>query len=276
VVTRYIYDAAGNLLAETDGSNNITRYYIYGLGLLAMVSPSDQSYCYHYNATGSTVAVTNESRDIVNKYAYDPFGNIANQIEAVSQPFKFVGRLGVMAEPNGFYYMRARYYDPKVGRFISEDPIGFSGGDVNLYAYVQNNPLTRIDPSGDAWLEMRPLDVDGLRSTTWGPFYHVRFRYDDGTDFGYGYGGRAVVQLDETSIANRYHRVGVYLDDAILHQARMNIDWDWNKLVNPSAPDYDWASRSCKDYGRAVINEYNRLAQANGTSSGIYTKHLKP
>jgi RHS repeat-associated protein len=53
-----------------------------------------------------------------------------------------------MTEPNGFYYMRARYYDPDVGRFISEDPIGFKGGDVNLYAYVQNNPVNFVDPSG--------------------------------------------------------------------------------------------------------------------------------
>jgi RHS repeat-associated protein len=53
-----------------------------------------------------------------------------------------------MSEPGGFYYMRARYYDPNVGRFISEDPKGFDGGDVNLYAYVQNNPIMGIDPSG--------------------------------------------------------------------------------------------------------------------------------
>ncbi|MDD5452109.1 MAG: RHS repeat-associated core domain-containing protein [Desulfovibrionales bacterium] len=53
-----------------------------------------------------------------------------------------------MTEPNGFYYMRARYYDPNVGRFISEDPIGFEGGDVNLYAYVGNNPIMLIDPLG--------------------------------------------------------------------------------------------------------------------------------
>jgi len=54
-----------------------------------------------------------------------------------------------MTEPNGFYYMRARYYDPQVGRFISEDPIGFEGGDVNLYAYVGNNPVNLIDPNGE-------------------------------------------------------------------------------------------------------------------------------
>ena len=85
---------------------------------------------------------------VVNSYTYKPFGQILQQQEAVPQPFKYVGQYGVMAEPNGLYYMRARYYDPSVGRFISEDPLGFGGRDVNLYAYVCSNPITRIDPLG--------------------------------------------------------------------------------------------------------------------------------
>ena len=148
VETRYIYDAGGNLLAEADGSNNIIRYYIHGLGLMAMVTPANAVYTYHYNAVGSTIAMTDSTQAIVNKYVYDPFGNILNQTEAVTQPFKFVGQHGVMTEPNGFYYMRARYYDPEVGRFISEDPIGFDGGDVNLCAYASNNPILLMDPNG--------------------------------------------------------------------------------------------------------------------------------
>jgi RHS repeat-associated protein len=155
--TRYIYDPAGNVLAEADVNNNVTRIYIYGKALLAVVTPStsqDLVYCYHFNATGSTIAMTDQSQNVVNKYSYDPFGNILNQQEAVPQPFKFVGQYGVMTEKYGsadsdiFYYMRARYYDPKVGRFISEDPTGFDGGDVNLMTYVGNNPVMGIDPSG--------------------------------------------------------------------------------------------------------------------------------
>lgn len=84
----------------------------------------------------------------MNQYSYDPHGNILGQQEQIPQSFKYVGQFGVMAEPNGFYYMRARYYDPKVGRFVSEDPSGFEGGDVNLYAYVKNNPMMGIDPTG--------------------------------------------------------------------------------------------------------------------------------
>ncbi len=147
VATRYIYDPFGNLLAEADDQNQITRKYIYGGGLIAMAMP-DTRYCYHFNATGSTIALTDMTGAVVNSYAYEPFGKILAEQETVPQPFKFVGQYGVMAEPNGLYYMRARYYDPSVGRFISEDPLGFGGGDVNLYAYVLNDPIGLINPSG--------------------------------------------------------------------------------------------------------------------------------
>ncbi|MCK9274061.1 MAG: hypothetical protein M0P57_03120 [Syntrophales bacterium] len=146
--TRYIYDASGNLLAEADGNNTITRYYIHGLGLLAMATPAGELYCYHFNATGSTIAVTDDNQNTVNRYSYTPFGEIIEEQETIPQPFKYIGRHGVMHEPNGLYYMRARYYDPATGRFISEDPIGFEGGDVNLYAYTGNNPVNLTDPFG--------------------------------------------------------------------------------------------------------------------------------
>jgi RHS repeat-associated protein len=156
VETRYIYDGAGRLLAEANSSNQITKYYIYGNGLLATVTSDGQTYCYHFNGVGSTIAMTNSALAIVNKYSYDAFGNmdaqqeniLNNDTKLLNQPFKYVGQYGVMAEPNGFYYMKARYYDPTVGRFISEDPSGLGGGDVNLTAYVGNNPVTGIDPSG--------------------------------------------------------------------------------------------------------------------------------
>jgi RHS repeat-associated protein len=174
ITTHYVYDAAGNLLVEANASNEITRYYIHGLGLLAMDIPvseySIDTYCYHYNAIGSTIAMSDDTRRIVNKYAYTPFGEVANQTEPVPQPFKFVGQHGVMAEPNGFYYMRARYYDPVVGRFVSEDPSGFAGGDVNLYAYVTNNPILFNDPLG---LCKDKEDEPDFWKTLWeqSPFY---------------------------------------------------------------------------------------------------------
>jgi RHS repeat-associated protein len=146
--THYVYDASGNLLAEADNTNTITKYYIYGAGLLATVDATTGNiYCYHFNATGNTIALTDSTQAIVNSYAYTPFGIVTEQ-QTIDQPFKYVGQYGVYTEPSGLNYMKARYYDPSVGRFISEDPSGFAGGQVNLYAYVANNPISFIDPLG--------------------------------------------------------------------------------------------------------------------------------
>jgi RHS repeat-associated protein len=169
VTTHYVYDPWGNLLAEADASNNITRKYIYGKGLLAMATNSAR-YFYHFNGNGNTTALSDINQNILNSYAYDPFGSVLNQQEAIAQPFKFVGQYGVMAEPNGLYYMRARYYDPTVGRFISEDPLGF--GDVGLYAYFNSigKPLkgdslsAYAALSGNFNLETNPYDyTDNVR-----------------------------------------------------------------------------------------------------------------
>lgn len=171
IITRYIYDKFGNLIAEADGNNVITGYYIYGAGLLAKITSTGEIYNYHFNQIGSTVAITDKDQTIVNKYSYDPFGSVLEETEGIDQPFKFVGQFGVMAEDNGLYYMRARYYDAKIGRFIREDPIGFEGGDVNLYAYAGNNPVNGIDPSG--LFEIFIRDTGGRNGDTYGAVFIV-------------------------------------------------------------------------------------------------------
>jgi RHS repeat-associated protein len=85
----------------------------------------------------------------VGRFDYDSFGNLrsvsGSQAGAVGR-FAFTGREW---DPNtGLYYYRARYYDPDLGRFIQEDPMGFAAGDANLYRYVFNQPLTLTDPTG--------------------------------------------------------------------------------------------------------------------------------
>ena len=105
-----------------------------------MVLPDGRCYTYHYNGSGSTIAMTDSTKNIISTYFYTPFGEVANSSGLISQPFLFNGKYGVMFDDNGLYYMRARYYNPEIGRFISEDPSGFGGGDVNLYAYCGNNP----------------------------------------------------------------------------------------------------------------------------------------
>jgi RHS repeat-associated protein len=96
------------------------------------------------NHLGSSVGLTNNSGSLSESNAYDSFGNPTNS--SFSSRYQFTGR--EYDATTGLQFSRARWYDPVIGRFVSEDPIGFDGGDVNLYGYVSNNPQNFTDPSG--------------------------------------------------------------------------------------------------------------------------------
>lgn len=137
----------GNVLAETDMSNNPTAYYLYGAtGLEARILPNGSTEYYVSDYRGSVIAMVDASTaaNITHKYQYDEFGNIVRQQESDANPFRYVGKYGVMYFSDNLYYMRARFYDPAIGRFLSEDPIW----STNLYPYADNNPVMRIDPDG--------------------------------------------------------------------------------------------------------------------------------
>ena len=83
----------------------------------------------------------------VNHIVYDGYGSVAPQSdESEAGRYSYTGR--EFDEETGLYYYRARFYDATLGRFISEDPIGFSSGEANLYRYVGNSPANFIDPFG--------------------------------------------------------------------------------------------------------------------------------
>ncbi len=145
----YLYDG-DNILYE-DGLNGTTSYttrYTHNLGVddvLAM-ERGGVHYYYHKDDLGSVTAITDSKGGVVQTYDYDSFGNIvAQKSTTFVQPYTYTAR--EWDKETGLYYYRARYYDPMEGRFIQKDPIGFEGG-INLYAYVQNNPINRIDPYG--------------------------------------------------------------------------------------------------------------------------------
>src|SRR5206468_4067813 len=81
---------------------------------------------------------------IQSQYNYDPFGSTTQTGASTNNSFAYTGR---ELDTAGLYYYRARYYSPRLQRFISQDPIGFAGGP-NLYAYVDNNPVGFVDPLG--------------------------------------------------------------------------------------------------------------------------------
>jgi len=152
--TRYLLERAGeleNVIAEMDESNNVVAYYVHGAGLISKITPSGDWYVYHYDRTGNTIAITDSSEALANRYAYTPFGIKAGETETIANDFEFVGKFGVMQEDNNLLFMRTRFYDPLAGRFLSTDPVL---GEIHRpqqwhsYVYVLNNPITFSDPSG--------------------------------------------------------------------------------------------------------------------------------
>ncbi len=96
----------------------------------------------------NTSELTSDTGEIINYYIYTPFGKTLLADEAVSNDFEFVGQFGIRNMGNDLTYMRNRFYMPSTGRFYSEDPIGFAGGDVSFYRYVGNDPVSWVDPEG--------------------------------------------------------------------------------------------------------------------------------
>ncbi len=150
--SRYLWDGA-NLVAELNSSGNVRAGYTYGLGIdqpssVLRHDRGDTTYYYLTNQPGNVVALlkkTGSSTTIANSYTYDPYGGAKGATVTVPDALRYAGR-EYDAETQ-LYYNRARYYDPALGRFISEDPAGLSAG-INLYAYVGNDPLNGRDPSG--------------------------------------------------------------------------------------------------------------------------------
>ncbi len=148
----YQYDGL-NPVATTfdcDSSLGVTSY-LNGVGLdeLFMVNNgTNQSFL--RDGLNSTIALTDASGTIVDRTTYDPYGNTTDSVPSQASAFEFAGREN---EGNaGYYYsnlyfMRGRYYDASIGRFISRDPAGVAGG-VNLYEYAGDDPVDLSDPTG--------------------------------------------------------------------------------------------------------------------------------
>jgi RHS repeat-associated protein len=100
---------------------------------------------YEADALGSITSLTDASGRLVQTYAFDSFGNQIESSGTTTNSFQYTGR--EFDAETGLYYYHARYYNPSIGRFISEDPINFDGG-INFYAYVGNSPTNFIDPFG--------------------------------------------------------------------------------------------------------------------------------
>ena len=143
-VIRQVTDPTAGLPVTIDDG---TRKYVWGLGLAYAVTGSSIE-LYHTDRLGSVRAVSDASGTVTATYRTDEFGVPTTPTGSSTQPFTYTGE---PRDATGLVYLRARYYDPTLGRFMSRDPFagfGASPLSLNRYAYVGNNPATARDPSG--------------------------------------------------------------------------------------------------------------------------------
>jgi RHS repeat-associated protein len=146
---RFVHD--GDQVALTfDGSGNLTHRYLYGPlpdQVLADDNGQGQVLWPLADDQGSVRDVVNSAGTVQDHIVYDSFGNITSQTNAaIDLLFAYTGQQ--LDGATGLYYDQARFYDAALGRFLSQDPIGFGGGDANLYRYVGNDPANSVDPTG--------------------------------------------------------------------------------------------------------------------------------
>jgi RHS repeat-associated protein len=142
----YVYDGE-DIIEEVDGSGLVIARYTHGLDVDEPLASVENGANYYFAADGlgSITSATDSTGSVLTSFGYDAFGKLQVTGPNLVSPFRFTGR--DFDSETGSYFYRARYYDPAMGRFLSEDPIQFAGGD-NFYSYVHNSPTNLYDPTG--------------------------------------------------------------------------------------------------------------------------------
>ena len=171
---------------------------------------------YHQNEHEDTEYITGREGKVKNAYTYDAFGNITNTEELVKNRYTYNGEQYDQITQQ--YYLRARNYNPLIGRFTQEDV--YRGDGLNLYAYCGNNPVMYVDPSGYVVTDNPVMDTPSD--------YAERIKYTPKEDASYGRwtGDRGesdfVFSNDGTDLHNKHKKLWMSMERQVLH---IKMEW---------------------------------------------------
>ena len=175
-VKYYWWDGA-NLYAEINSSGGKLAEYSYYPGLddlhAVVLGGSNTPYFAHVDALGNVIGLVDDAKLLKRRYQYDDWGKLVWDWDGLgfsnTDRARFKGALWMGPEVD-FYYMRNRWYETHSGRFLSEDPIGLSGG-VNPYVFTGNNPVSGADPTGLSCVQVTDTQMNCSGSFDWSDIY---------------------------------------------------------------------------------------------------------
>lgn len=260
--TRYIWDDL-DLIAETNSAGQVVKRYIYGATtdeVLLVIAGGNNYWC-QQDGLGSVVGTSNDGGAVIAAISYDVYGSVrSGDLEPVQN--RLAGM--IWDHDSTLNYVRARWYSPTEGRFISPDPIGIVSGDGNYYRYVQNSPNNYVDSYGLA----------SLRRYTGLGWPHYHFFFDNPVHIRVG--GKEVTvkdigffphnligdwsgDLGYNYDINDYKKViRNNLDDETLKKAIEDVGLppDWKPFIN-----------DCEDWANKVMKRYDDISRQTQTDN---------
>lgn len=175
------------ILQERNASNQVAREYLWqdfavgGIGRVLSVKQGGNDYDYLFDGRGNVTTVINQAQTAVANYRYDDFGDLSAASGTLNQPLRLSTKY--YDTDTGLSDFGYRFYDPRMGKWITRDPIGTDGG-INIYAYVENNPINLVDPLG-LWQISGKAGLGGAYGFSFG-YNGNQFNFSSGFGFGYG------------------------------------------------------------------------------------------
>lgn len=165
--SHFVYNpnAVLDQLLVRKGPGSSATYYVYGLGLLYQEAENQVQY-YHYDRQGNTLLLTDQTGQVTDQFGYSAYGELLKKEGSIKTPFLYNGRYGVMTDSNELLYMRARYYHPRLHRFLNQDVVLGNIAEplsLNRFAYVNGDPINHFDPFGLAALDSNRDLLDALQ-----------------------------------------------------------------------------------------------------------------
>lgn len=261
----YVYDEAGHFLGEYASTGALVQETVWmGDTPVATIRPGTPAVVYyvHTDHLNTPRRVTRPSDNkLMWTWYSDPFGtDLPNENPAAGGTFKYNLRFpGQLYDSHaGLNQNYFRDYDPAIGRYVESDPIGLTGDSLSTYAYVNNNPISNIDPLGLAYFGSRPLGrlpwLGPLSQNPIDDFFnteisHEQLFFEDGkspSNVGFFDDG----ELKEEPNPVGYRKKSGHYDDCIMRKTVANA---------PPPPSYCLIGRNCQTWADLVRKEYKRL-----------------